>query len=127
MDAEGNVTDHANPVLIRSIVKIDHFNTEEAYENHAILDRKYLEPERSLERLVRTNQKVKVKMCHLRDALEQRELKKTLLDKKKKKDTSGDAGGLEMKRPSNDGFDDELDKWEGDTDEIYDRVMHQHL
>jgi hypothetical protein len=32
-----------------------------------------------------------------------------------------------MKRPSNDGFDDELDKWEGDIDEIYDRIMHQTL
>jgi hypothetical protein len=32
-----------------------------------------------------------------------------------------------MKRPSNDGFDDELDKWEGDIDEIYGRIMHQTL
>jgi hypothetical protein len=70
MDAEGNVTDPTNTVLIRSIVKIDHFNTEESSENHAILDRKYLEPELTLERLIRTNQKVKVKMCHLRDALD---------------------------------------------------------
>ena len=27
MDAEGNVTDPTNTVLIRSIVKIDHFNS----------------------------------------------------------------------------------------------------
>ena len=47
--------DPLNTVLIRSIVKIDHFNTEESDEKHAILDRKYLEPELTLERLVRTN------------------------------------------------------------------------
>jgi hypothetical protein len=49
------VPDPLNTVLIRSIVKIDHFNTEESDEKHAILDRKYLEPELTLERLVRTN------------------------------------------------------------------------
>ena len=55
MDEEGNLIDSNNPVLIRSICKIDHFNMDETQEKHSLLDRKIFDPEKTLERLVRTN------------------------------------------------------------------------
>jgi hypothetical protein len=57
-----------DPVEIISVVKIDHFD-EFCEEDHAMLDQNLTSEENTLARLVRTNQKFKVKMYHLKQAL----------------------------------------------------------
>jgi len=61
VDDFGFCKDTANPVIIKSVCKIDHFNPLVTDEKHAILDQKYIKPEDTIARLVKTTQRFKVK------------------------------------------------------------------
>ena len=70
VDENGNCIDQDNPVIIKSVCKIDHFDPHVIDEKHAILDKKVLKPEDTLTRLIRTTQRFKCKQYHLRDSLD---------------------------------------------------------
>ena len=48
-------TPEENPITIKSICKIDHFDDDVNEEKHAIMDQKPIEQHNTLQRLVRTN------------------------------------------------------------------------
>jgi len=54
VDDNGVCKDPDNPVIIKSVCKIDHFNPQILDEKHAILDKKFIKPEDTLTRLIRT-------------------------------------------------------------------------
>ena len=69
VDDNGVCKDPDNPVIIKSVCKIDHFNPQILDEKHAILDKKFIKPEDTLTRLIRTTQRFKCKQYHLKDSL----------------------------------------------------------
>jgi len=71
MDEHGNCLDEENPVIIRSICKIDHFTENTEFDKHGIKDKSFISFDRTLERLVRMSQRFKVRQYHLKSAIEQ--------------------------------------------------------
>jgi hypothetical protein len=103
VDEAGKCVDLKYPVCVKSTCKIDHFDPKVTDEKHAILDAKFIKPELTLQRLVRTTQQFKVKQYHLKDALHQRENQR-ILNKKYKITDATDPNQI------NNGYNDELDK-----------------
>ena len=124
IDTNGEIMCDKLPLMIRSVCKIDHFNTELQDDKHAILDKKFLPFDRTLERLVRMNQRFKVRQYHLESALKQREKYREMVLKRDQKLGTHDSDKIVSK---NDGIEDELDMMRGETQEIKNKILHQQL
>jgi hypothetical protein len=73
IDEKGNIKDNKLPiVIIKSVCKIDHYNGAPGVDKHMMMDQKFISFDRTLERLVRMNQRFKVKQYHLKSTLRQK-------------------------------------------------------